>query len=116
MQRKKVIIFLLSIALLLLEGCDAPLGRGRPAYIPALDKKKGPVNAMRAEALKEMAMSGGSQGGLARRAEKINYMLKKEEARLFEVFNFNAMLLRHNVLPPVLEQGLYALHQDNDET
>lgn len=123
MQRKKFTLFWL-IPLAFLAGCSAngdnelfpKPGPGRPAKVPALERKEPYMSALRFEALKEMAMTVGSQGGLARRSEVINHNLKKEEKRLFEVFNFNAMVLKDNVLPPVLEEGQYALHLDNDET
>lgn len=115
MQRKNLTLFFLLMLTSLAAGCDIAKGPGRPAKVPALERKNVSMSALRFEALKEMAMTVGSQGGLARRSEIINRNLKKEEKRLFEVFNFNAMLLKDNVLPPVLAEGQYALHLDNDE-
>lgn len=95
-------------------GCDISKPPGRPAFVPALERKT-TMSSLRFDSLKEMAMTIGSQGGLARRSEIINRNLKKIEKKLFEVFNFNAVLLNNNVLPPVLEEGVQALNLDNDE-
>ncbi len=117
MQNKKTFLFLLPIVIYMMTGCDSvQRGPGYPAKVPALERKDTKMSALRFEALKEMAMTIGSQGGLAHRSEVINHYLKAQEKLLFEVFNFNAMLLKDNVLPPVLAEGQYPLHQADNET
>lgn len=63
------------------------------------------VSAMRSSSLRDSAMSLGARGGLAARSNQINCILLKNEALLFRVFNFNAMMLDKSVLPPVLVEG-----------
>jgi defect in organelle trafficking protein DotC len=63
------------------------------------------VNALRGQGLREAALSLGARGGLAQQAEILNNMLLKHEALLEHMFNFNALMLDKNVLPPVLLEG-----------
>src|SRR6266568_5176662 len=46
---------------------------------------------------------------------KINKSLEDDERHLNEVFNFRALILNNNVLPPVLSQGRDALDVDNPD-
>lgn len=61
------------------------------------------VGKIRQEALKDTAMSLGAQAGLAYRSKQIDQMLQENEDYLAKVFNFDGLMLDHNVLPPVLE-------------
>lgn len=63
------------------------------------------LSALRSRSLKDTAMSIGAQGGLAYTATEINAWLEKDKKYLDSIFNFNAMMLEHGVLPPVLETG-----------
>ncbi len=63
------------------------------------------INPVRANMLRETALSLGARGGLAERAYEINQMLLHNEWVLYRIFNFNGMLLPDNVLPPVLAKG-----------
>lgn len=74
------------------------------------------INNIRQQALQETAMSIGAQSGLAYRAKQINAMTQQNSASLDRIFNFNLMMLPHNVLPPVLEQGNSSLNLDDDQT
>lgn len=61
--------------------------------------------SLRAKALRDSAMSIGAQGGLAYATDHMNNKLSLDGKLLDSVFNFNAMMLSHGVIPPVLEQG-----------
>lgn len=63
------------------------------------------INAVRIQGLRDTALSLGARGGLAYQAEIVNRMLLKNEEVLQRVFNFNAIMLDKNVLPPVLIEG-----------
>jgi defect-in-organelle-trafficking protein DotC len=63
------------------------------------------ISAMRLQMLRDTALSVGARGGLAFRASQINCVLIRQEKLLFKVFNFRAMMLDKNVLPPVLLEG-----------
>lgn len=63
------------------------------------------VKQLRGKLISDTAMSIGAQGGLAWASEKINTQLKKDHIYLDSIFNFNAMMLSHGVLPPVLVEG-----------
>lgn len=63
------------------------------------------LGQLRNRALEDTALSLGAQGGLAWSSEKINDQLNKDKKYLDSIFNFNAMVLSHGVMPPVLEEG-----------
>jgi len=67
------------------------------------------IAAIRGHALRDTALSVGARGGLAWRAQQINAVLLQHEAMLYRLFNFRAMMLEKNVLPPVLIEGRNAL-------
>lgn len=74
------------------------------------------LTAIRSEALKETALSVGAQAALAYRSKQINAMLDKHATYLDYVFNFNLLLMDHNVLPPVLVEGDNSLNLDDPTT
>lgn len=74
------------------------------------------LTSIRAHALEEIATRYGAQTGLAQRAVVINQVLEKHANILDRVFNFRALLLNHNLLPPVLVEGQNELHVDNEAT
>lgn len=71
---------------------------------------------IRQQALQETAMSIGAQSALAWRSKQINVVVEKQDANLRRIFNFNALLLRDNVLPPVLVEGRDTLKIDDTHT
>src|ERR1700722_5028098 len=67
-------------------------------------------NKIREMALKETGLSVGAQSGLAWRAKIIDEQLTKLARRLDTVYDFNSLILEHNVLPPVLLEGRNTLN------
>ncbi len=74
------------------------------------------VSSVRQAALQETALSIGAQGGLACRARQINCLLRQNSDNLDRIFNFNLMMLPHNIVPPVLEEGRSVLNLDDCQT
>lgn len=77
--------------------------------------EKGLTN-IRAKALKDTATTYGAQYGLALQGEIINRSLGHHQKSLDQIYNFNRMLLPHNVLPPVLMEGRNSLHIASRDT
>jgi defect-in-organelle-trafficking protein DotC len=73
-------------------------------------------STIRIEALKDTAMTIGAQGALALRSQQIDDILKKDTKHLDKTFNFSAMLLPNNVLPPVLTEGRHLLNLADEQT
>ncbi len=73
-------------------------------------------NKFRETALKETALSLGAQAGLASRAKVIDDELVKETRHLDTIYDFNALLLDNNVLPPVLIEGRNTFNMANLQT
>ena len=63
------------------------------------------LSALRVKSLEDSAMSIGAQGGLAWASDKINARTSQDRKYLDAIFNFNALVLAHGVMPPVLEEG-----------
>ena len=74
------------------------------------------ISEMRMAALKDTAMSIGARSGLAYRANEINQRVKKRARNLDAIFNFSALILDHNVLPPVLAEGRSTLDLADNKT
>ncbi len=71
---------------------------------------------IREMALKETALSLGAQSGLAYRAKYIDDQLVKQTRNLDAIYDFNALVLEHNVLPPVLLEGRNTLNLADTQT
>ena len=74
------------------------------------------VSQLRSKLLTDTAMSIGAQGGLSWAAEKINAHLNNDRIYLDSIYNFNAMLLSHGVLPPVLVESSNSLNLADSTT
>lgn len=74
------------------------------------------INPIRFAALEQAATTLGAQGGLAWEADNLNRALQREAIFLDQVFNFNQLLLDHNVLPPILGQTNNNLSVDGNTT
>ncbi len=88
-----------------LEGIQA---MSNPKY--SLIQKKKKIGKVREMALKEIALSLGAQAGLAWRAKYIDEALTKQTRNLDIIYDFNSLVLEHNILPPVLLEGRNTLN------
>lgn len=76
----------------------------------------GHVSEIRALALQETATGVGARAGLASQAKLINDKLSSREESLDETYNFRAMLLEHDILPPVLVEANQPLNLAGPDT
>lgn len=74
------------------------------------------MTAIRLEAIQDAALSLGAQGGLAWHAKQINAVLQSNQRNLDNIFNFNVLLLSHDVLPPVLMEANNIANLSDDNT
>jgi defect-in-organelle-trafficking protein DotC len=74
------------------------------------------MNGVRNLAIQDTALSVGAQAGLACRSKQINLVLAQHAKTLDQIFNFNLMMLPHNVLPPVLDQSEESLNLADNNT
>jgi len=63
------------------------------------------MGRIREAAIKETALTLGAQSALACRAKVIDEELTRMAGYLETIFDFNALILDHNILPPVLLEG-----------
>ncbi|KTD17514.1 type IV secretion system DotC family protein [Legionella jordanis] len=68
-------------------------------------RSKANMGKIREMALKETALSLGAQAGLAWRTKIIDEHLNRQARNLDAIFDFNSLILEHNILPPVLLEG-----------
>lgn len=71
----------------------------------ALPASADQINAIKFAALRETASTLGARGALAWRSLQINRSLSMQQEYLDHAFDFNQLLLPHNVLPPVLAEA-----------
>ena len=60
---------------------------------------------IRQKALKDAAQALGMQAGLANESRKIDTYLEKQSQYLDQVYNFNMLMYKRNILPPVIESA-----------
>ncbi|MBA2710979.1 MAG: type IV secretion system DotC family protein [Tatlockia sp.] len=116
-MRKFIHSLLILLCLTLMVSCTrstnkVPLDTGSLAGLKAMANKESNKAArkrgrgkIREMALRETALSIGAQSGLAWRACAIDEQLTKLARRLDTIYDFNSLILDHNVLPPVLLEG-----------
>lgn len=106
MSYKITAIFMVIFCGIILVGCsDSPpkdLYRIRGLKNDSQAEK---INTIRLYGLRQSARGLGAQTGLAWRSQQINKTLENQKQKLDQVFNFNYLLLKHNVLPPVLTEA-----------
>lgn len=83
---------------------------------PASSGRQTTLSQLRVKSLEDSAMSIGAQGGLAWASDKINIQLGRDRKYLETIFNFNAMVLSHGVMPPILEEGDNSLNLADSNT
>jgi len=122
MPRLKRTVSLITLLLGgLLTGCASHVGTedlDDLQYLSTSTVKQGTagVTAIRSQALQETAMTLGAQAGLAAHAKEINISLEQKDPYLRKIFNFNALLLAHSVLPPVLLESRGNTNLSSDES
>lgn len=94
-----------------LKGLQSMAGESKPSIF-----KKETVSRIKEMALKEIALSLGAQSGLASRANEINGALTQQQRTLDTIYDFNALIIDHNVLPPVLLEGRQTLNLADMQT
>ena len=106
------------VLLALSAGCSTHPAPRELIQISALKQNRGAVavSNMRNDALRDTAIAIGAQGGLAWRAERIDCVLKNQQSHLNRIYNFDALVLNKNILPPVLGEGRDAANIANCET
>ncbi|MBN9230222.1 MAG: type IV secretion system protein DotC [Legionella sp. 40-6] len=89
---------------------DSLAGIQAMANTTTKERTKKQSGKFRQMALKETALSLGAQAGLAWRAKIIDEQLTKQSRTLDTIYDFNSLVLEHNILPPVLLEGRNTLN------
>lgn len=115
---KNILTLSIFIGLSLIAGCSScrnnvPTEQIHIAAVNGPYAANNKIGVIRYKALSETATLVGAQGGLAFRSEQINCVLRKQQNLLDQVYNFRALLLKDDILPPVLEEGRDELNLDS---
>lgn len=70
------------------------------------------ISPIRSQALNDAATALGAQGALAFRSEQIDNTLKTQSDYLSKIFDFNQLLIKGNIQPPIITQGDNTLMAD----
>lgn len=101
---------------LLLVACGMNRGSSTARELAARDAASADVSTpIRYQGIRDTAMRYGAQEGLAAKAAVINKILENRATDLDRVYRFNALLLPHNVLPPVLVEARDTLNLDSPD-
>jgi len=73
------------------------------------------IPIIRYNAIRETAVTYGAQAGLARRSYEINQKLDKQSQELDVIYNFQALMIEGNVIPPVLTETSDIYDQSGDD-
>ncbi len=112
-------------AIAILVACSSPMQMGNTDSLAGLQQMAGSsgrsrgaasTGKIREMALKETALSLGAQSALAWRAKYIDEQLVQQARNLDAIYDFNALILKHNVLPPVLLEGRNTLNLADTQT
>lgn len=102
-----------------LTGCagPSPSGLGVREFQSASGTKDAAfsITGIRHQSLRDAALSVGARGGLAWRSLQINQIVSRYDGTLDRIFNFHALLLDRNILPPVMIEGRYTFEQSTPE-
>lgn len=91
----------LAISVMILTGCSS-------------DKK--PDSAFREQGVKQAALSYGAQHGLAWQNKRIAEVMGMHNGKIEQIYNFNAMIMRDNIMPPILDQNGLTLELSDSDT
>lgn len=108
----KIIYYFTIISSILMFSCSNNTTNSKEQhYLKVTSSKKQDVsiNSLRVQALRDTALSIGARGGLAWGTKNIHTILAKQQKYLDRIFNFYALLIEDNVLPPVLIEARKAL-------
>ena len=120
----------LALLVILLAGCSSrtsqPAFTGDTESLAGLQslsttkktrsQKATAMNKIREMALQETGLSVGAQSGLAWRSKYIDDELTKQARNLDAIYDFNALILENDVLPPVLLEGRKMLNLADTQT
>jgi len=65
---------------------------------------------IRQKAVKDAAQAMGMQAGLANESRKIDAYLDSQSTYLDQIYNFNMLMYKRNILPPVIEANQTSVH------
>ncbi len=73
------------------------------------------TNKMRLVAVHEAGVTYGAQNGLVWASSHINRILEQHAIKLDTTFNFHAILLKNNLLPPIVSEGGSSLNMNDGQ-
>jgi len=75
--------------------------------------KASEMNPMREQFIRDTALSLGMRAALYDRSKEVNKFLKEHSNELYAIFDFKALMLENEILPPVLIEGRATVSAEN---
>jgi defect-in-organelle-trafficking protein DotC len=101
------------ILLIFLTSCANSAEKKQQSKIPAFATAPAyQENHIRVAVIKDTARSVGAQAALAHSAKEIDQLLDVQKQTLGKIFDFQTMMLPHDVIPPVLVESDNSLNLD----
>lgn len=111
-MRKYKEILILAV---FLAGCTNSADKAQQSKIPAFTATPTyQENHIRVAVIKDTARSVGAQAALANSSKELDQLLDSQKQALSKIFDFQAMMLSHNVMPPVLVESDNSLNLDSN--
>lgn len=87
-------------------------------FANACSNQDSPLNSnkIRNKSIQDTAISYAAQSALAWQSNRINTQLMERKNLLDRIYNFNSLILPHNVLPPVLREAKSSLNLSDSKT
>jgi defect-in-organelle-trafficking protein DotC len=89
----------------LVTGCSTSSDANRPSD-----------NKIRIQAVHDAALSYGARYGLQWESERVNAFTQSQTRILDQVYNFNELIMEHNLVPPVVRIADASLHLSNPDS
>ena len=101
-MKGKLLAYSLGLMAFSLAGCE-------PTYMSS-------DSTVHVDSLHEVALTYGAQSGLAWKAKNINMTLEKNADTLDKIYDFNALMLQGNLMPPVIDQAFDTVNSSDYDT
>lgn len=106
---------LLSASSAFAQTANAPLGLDDILKATPQSPESAGIPEIRFNAIRETAMTFGAQAGLARRSYENQQKLERQAKHLDVVYNFQALMVEGNVVPPVLTETSDVYDQSSED-
>lgn len=96
-----------------LEGMNQEVAKDDDKYNVDVEVKNSETNPMRTQFIRDTAMSLGMRSALYDRSREINQFLQEHSNELYAIFDFQALMMENDIIPPILVEGRSTISAQN---